>query len=189
MVTLTIFGRLSVDRPWCDPLKEEALLWRSSKHLGSRTFDQRWNVNLTISGLPLKVVLLQESAIDRHHERIVVRSYKAVCSIWVDWFYYKVSFPFGLELFFRLICHNHSLLTAKIRWPFLKIRSLTFLLKADRGRFIFENADICRPKLLTPGVVIDASPYLLSLLSKQYAEIESKIPGLWIHIRAPRRTD
>jgi len=32
-----MFGRLGVDRLRCDPLKEEALLWRSSKHLGSQT--------------------------------------------------------------------------------------------------------------------------------------------------------
>ena len=32
-----IFDGLSVVRPWCDPLKKEALLWHSSKHLGSQT--------------------------------------------------------------------------------------------------------------------------------------------------------
>ena len=42
----TMFSRLSVDRPWCNPLKEEALLWRSFKHLRSGCFDQRCNVNL-----------------------------------------------------------------------------------------------------------------------------------------------
>jgi len=35
-----------VDRPWCDLLKEEALLWRSSKHYRSQSFDQRCSVNL-----------------------------------------------------------------------------------------------------------------------------------------------
>jgi len=37
IVMSTIFGRLGVDRPWCDPLKEEILLWRSFKHLGFQT--------------------------------------------------------------------------------------------------------------------------------------------------------
>jgi len=46
MVLLRMFDRLSVDRPWCNSLKEEALLWRSSKHLGSENLDQRCNVNL-----------------------------------------------------------------------------------------------------------------------------------------------
>jgi len=35
----TMYGRFDVDRPYCDLLKEEALLWCSSKHLGSRSFD------------------------------------------------------------------------------------------------------------------------------------------------------
>jgi len=44
----TMFGRLGIDWPWHDPLKKEALLWRSSKHLESGSFDQRCNVNLII---------------------------------------------------------------------------------------------------------------------------------------------
>ena len=31
-----MFGRLGIDQPWSDPSKEEALLWRSFKHLGSQ---------------------------------------------------------------------------------------------------------------------------------------------------------
>jgi len=47
----------------------------------SRIDDQGFNVNLIIGSIPLRIVLLQESVIDRHHEPITVRSYKAVCSI------------------------------------------------------------------------------------------------------------
>jgi len=32
-----MFSRLGVDRPCYDPLNEEALPWRSPKHLGSQT--------------------------------------------------------------------------------------------------------------------------------------------------------
>jgi len=46
IMMLTMFDRLDVDRLWRDPLKEEALLWRSSKHLGSENFDQQCSVNL-----------------------------------------------------------------------------------------------------------------------------------------------
>jgi len=103
----TMFSQFGIDRPWCDSLKEEALLWRSSKHLRFRNFDQRCNVNLIRRRVILRIVLLEESAVDWHHERIAVWNYEAVCSIWVDWLYYKWSFPFGLKLFFCLMCHNH----------------------------------------------------------------------------------
>ena len=108
MVMLIMFGQLGIDQPWCDSQKEEALLWCSSKHFESESFDQRCSVNLFVRRVLSRIVLLQESAIDRHHERIVVWSYEAVCSIWVDWLYYKWSFPFGLELYFRLMSHGHG---------------------------------------------------------------------------------
>jgi len=75
-----------------------------------------------------RIVLLQESVIDRHHECISVWSYEAACSIWVDWLYYKWSFLFGF--YFVLCVITMGLLTTKTRLPFLKIYFLTFLLKA-----------------------------------------------------------
>ena len=84
----------------------EALLWCSSKYLGSQRFDQRYSIYLIMKRVPLSIVLLRESAVDQHHERIVVQSYKAICSIWVDWLHYKWSFPFRLEFPFGLMCHN-----------------------------------------------------------------------------------
>jgi len=61
-------------------------------------FDQRCSINLIIRRVPLRIILLQESTVDRHHERIAVRSYM-VCSIWVDWLYYKWTFSFWVRIF------------------------------------------------------------------------------------------
>jgi len=43
--------------------------------------DQRCIVNLIMRSIPLRIIFLQESAVDRHHEGIIARSYKTVCSI------------------------------------------------------------------------------------------------------------
>jgi len=134
-----MFGRLGIGRLWCDSLNEKVLLWRSSKHLGSQTLihliDQGESsirgVVLTWSWkYPFKDSISSRICRWSAYERITIRSYEAVCSIWVDWLYYKWSFPFGLEFFFGLMCHNHGSFASKTRSPFLKIRSLTFLLKA-----------------------------------------------------------
>jgi len=39
------------------------------------------SIDLIMRRVLLRIILLQEAAIDRHHESIVVRSYEAVCSI------------------------------------------------------------------------------------------------------------
>ena len=94
-------------------------------------FDQRCSVNLIMRSIPLRIVLLQESTIVRYHERITVRSYKAVYSIWVDWLYYKWSFSFGLNFFFVLCVITIGLLTSKIRLLFLKIHLSDFLIEGS----------------------------------------------------------
>ena len=82
-----------------------------------------------------------------------------------------------------------DLLTAKTRSSFLKVRSLTFLLKAlefglDKARFAVELAGICRPKLPAPEVAVDASPHLSSPLSRQHVEMGSRIlVGVPLHTR------
>jgi len=145
------------------------------KHIGSESFDQKCNVNLIMRRVLLRIVLLQESAIDRHQECIAVWSYEVACSIWVDWLYYKWSFPIGLQLFFVICVITMGLLSANIWSPFLKIHSQTFLLKALKIRawFTIGLADVCRQKLPTPGGTVSASPSLPSWLSMQLVKMGS----------------
>jgi len=65
-------GSTMIDRDVIHWRKKETLLWRSFKHLESESFDQRCNVNLIIGRVLSRIVFLQKSAVDRHHERITV---------------------------------------------------------------------------------------------------------------------
>ena len=76
--------------------------------LDSGSFDRRCNINLIRGRILSRIIFLQESTINRHHECTVICSYKTVCSIWVNWLYYKWSFPFGLEFPFGLMRHHHG---------------------------------------------------------------------------------
>jgi len=135
-------------------------------------FDQRCSVNLIMRCIPLRIVLLQEFSIDRHPDRIIIQSYKAVYSIWVDWLYYKWSFPFGLNFFSSYVSYPRvfwQLRQCCLSWKSILWLSNWKLWKSelDRAWFVVELADVGRPKILTPGVAIDASPRLSSPSLKQ----------------------
>ena len=105
-----VFDRLDTGRQWIWSVRERKKLFLDAlpKHLGSVSSDQRCNVNhLIIRRILSRMVLLQEPAIDWHHECMTVWGYKAIYSIWVDWLHYKWSFPFGLKFFFGLMRHDH----------------------------------------------------------------------------------
>ena len=123
-VSFSIFTSCIMMQPALNLVKERSSSWIWD-------FDQRCNINLIGEKVLSRIVFLQESAIDWHHECITVWSYETICFIWVDWLHYKWSLPFGLEFSFYLMCHYHrSSDSYKTRSPFLKVRSLTFLLKA-----------------------------------------------------------
>ena len=190
---LTMFGRLGVDWPWCDPLKEETFFGALSNILDLNALIRGVMLTRSWEERLLRVVLLQKSAVDRHHERIAVWSYEAICSIWVDWHYYKWSFPFGLKLsFFVLWVMTMGLLTVKTRSPFLKIRSLSYWKlwrsKLDRARFFVGLADVCRLKLPTLGGAVNVFPHLPSWLSRQLAEMGFRsLVKVQLHIRTLRK--
>ena len=187
----TMFDWFGVDWPWCDPLKEEALLWRSSKHFGSWSFDQRCSVNLIIRRILLK---MQEPAVDRHMSVSpsgVIRRMlhlsrmtllQMVLPIWAEIFLLSyVSWPwvFWLLRQGRLSWKSVLWLSYWRLWKF----------KLDRARFSVGLVEICRLKLLTPGGAINAFPWLPSWLSRQLAKMWSGSPvGLQLHIRTPRKT-
>ena len=123
-----MFGRFSVDRPWCDLLNEKAFLWCSPKHLGSQALIHLIDrgesliraVILTWSG----EVLLQKNFVDWHHEPVAIWICKAVSSVRVDRLYYIGFFSLRLEFDFGLMHHNMGRFTAKTRSCFLKIHLL-----------------------------------------------------------------
>jgi len=143
-------------------IEKEALLWHSSKHLGSESLDQRCNVNLIMRRILLRIVLLQKFAVDRHHERITVWGYEEICFIRVDWLYHKWSFPFFVE--FSLLSYVSSLWVFwQLRQGHLSWKSAPWLscwrlwkLEPDKARFVVELVGIYRPKLRAPGVAVDA---------------------------------
>ena len=101
-------------------------------------FDQKCSVNLIMRRVLLRIILLQEPVVDRHHECITIRSYEAVCSIWVDWLYYKWSFSFGLELSFCLVCHKQGSSESQDNIAFFKNLFSDFLIEGFGNSSLIE---------------------------------------------------
>ena len=149
-----------------------------------------------IKGLMLtwsRIVFLQEFVINRHHKYIASWIYQVICSIWVNWLYHKCPSHLGWNFSFVLCVITIGLLKAKTRSPFLKFRSLTFLLKALKIWAWYSSICCwaCRclsSKASNSRVAVDASPHPSSSLSKQCVEMGSEFPaGVWLHTRTPKR--
>ena len=128
---------VDVSKLCCNSLREHTLLWCSTKHLGSQTLI--WSISQSIyliQGMVLTwswIIPFKKFAVDRYYERVAIRIYEVI-GIWVDQLYYKRSLPFRLEFALVLCVIIMGHLTATIGSPFLKIHSLTFLLKTLKIR-------------------------------------------------------
>lgn len=77
-----------------------------------------------------QIVLFQEFAVHRHHKHVALWIDQVVCPIRTNWHYHERSFPLGLNFSFVLCVMIVGRLTARTMSLFLKVHSLTFLLKA-----------------------------------------------------------